>query len=99
SSDVEIPNGNLNMNNNRVQQLGAADSTDDAMPRGDIVAEFVDASGDTMSGDLDMTGNDIRNVNSIGNGTGDVAVTSDIDLRGNSITSTAGEVCVGDQCA
>ncbi|MFB6200237.1 MAG: SUMF1/EgtB/PvdO family nonheme iron enzyme [Candidatus Nanohaloarchaea archaeon] len=75
-----VKNGNLDMSGNRLEGLLAADSGDDAMRRDNILSEFVDAGGDSMSGNLDMGGNEIKNVDSLSNGT---ANTLEIGSGGN----------------
>ncbi|WP_153549899.1 hypothetical protein [Candidatus Nanohalobium constans] len=58
------------------------------------------SSGDVEipSGDLDMNNNNIHNLNSLDGG-GDTIKTDDgIDLNGNKVTSSNGEVCMGQYC-
>ncbi|MFB6294246.1 MAG: hypothetical protein ABEI97_00655, partial [Candidatus Nanohaloarchaea archaeon] len=57
------------------------------------VSEFVDEQGDTMTGKLDLSGHDLRNVDTIGNGTSDMAISSNIDLQNNNILNYFGSAC------
>lgn len=54
--------GILDMGGNRIENVGAADSSDDVMRRGNIYTTFVNQGGDYMSGNLDMRGNEILGV-------------------------------------
>ncbi|MDY6769988.1 MAG: hypothetical protein SVU88_03375, partial [Candidatus Nanohaloarchaea archaeon] len=85
--------GDLDLEGNRLEDLGTYDSSDDAMARTDILSEFVDSAGDTMSGDLDLAGHDLQNVDNIGNGTDAIDVTSNLDLENNNIQNFFGSPC------
>lgn len=74
--------GRIDMNGNRIEDVGSADSTDDVMPRADILSEFVESGGDTMSGDIDMSNNDILNIGT----TSGFSATGAIDMGSNQIT-------------
>lgn len=52
-----------------------------------------------LNGDLDTNNNNIEDVASIDGGGNAVRVDNNVDLNGNSVTSSGGEVCIGDQCA
>ncbi|WEL19810.1 Trimeric autotransporter adhesin [Candidatus Nanohalococcus occultus] len=89
--DVQIPNGNLNVNGqlsvgstecNTGQYLDG-DGTCTSVT-GETSGEYVDEAGDTMSGDLDMNSNKILNIGS-GNIDFDPSGAGDINLRGNEI--------------
>lgn len=57
-----LTNAHLNMNSNKLEGLQSADSGDDAMRRDDAIGTFVDEGGDTMTGNLDLNGNRLQNV-------------------------------------
>jgi hypothetical protein len=109
SGDVEVLNGNnIEMFNGDVDLRGGkiVDTTgSDTVRVGDADSNTVriDAggSGDAVvsSGDGGSSSTERLRVTSSG-GEADVDVSnSDVDLQGNSVTSSAGEVCIGDQCA
>jgi hypothetical protein len=109
SGDVEVLNGNnIEMFNGDVDLRGGGivDTTaSDTVRVGDADSNTVriDAggSGDTVvsSGDGGSGSTERLTVTSSG-GEADVDVSnSDVDLQGNSVTSSGGEVCIGDQCA
>ncbi|WP_414836490.1 hypothetical protein [Candidatus Nanohalococcus occultus] len=51
------------------------------------------------NGDLDLNSNNVEDVASIDGGGDAVRVDNNVDLNGNSVTTSTGEVCIGNQCA
>jgi len=70
SQNVNIPNGNLTMNSNWIRSVHDPSSSQDAMTKGFADSAYLNRDGtDSMSGDLDMSGYNIKNVDALGNGT------------------------------
>lgn len=52
----------------------------------------------TANQSVNMDGNDLNNVNQISGDSSAVKVSNNVDMQGNSVTSSSGEVCIGDAC-
>jgi hypothetical protein len=58
-SSVQIPNGNLGLNENRLKNLGLPKDSKDAVRLEYVSGNFLNTSGDTMNGTLEMNNNNI----------------------------------------
>lgn len=91
--------GNLSMNGgNSIKNVQRVEATTFEEDGKDLVNKYVDEGGDSMSGQLNMNNNNLNDVKSIDGGGNAIDVDDNVDLNGNSVTSSAGEVCIGDQC-
>jgi hypothetical protein len=100
-SNVEIPNGNIDAQGNRIVDTTASDTVRLGDSDSNTVSIDAGGSGETVvnSGDGGSGSTERLRVTSSG-GEADVDVSnSDVDLQGNSVTSSGGEVCIGDNCA
>lgn len=95
---VEIPNGNLEMNSNAIKNLAAPIDSNDAVRLQYVEGNFVNRSGDTLTGSIDMNGNSINDIGSVDGGGDAIRSDNSLDLNGNSLTSSGGELCVGRYC-
>ena len=68
ASEVLI-DARLDMNSNRIENVADATSVGDAVSRNYGDGRYVLGTGDTMSGDLDMGGNDLLSVGNTNTGT------------------------------
>jgi hypothetical protein len=62
---VKNTNGQFDADGLRLENLASPDSDDDAVTKGYADGRYVDEAGDTMTGNLAMSGNDITGVNSV----------------------------------
>jgi lipopolysaccharide export system protein LptA len=80
------------------------DGTLDCVNAADEVQDtYVNRNGDSMTGDLDMSGNNVNNVNTINNGGTTLNVGSTVqasgDLQtGSGTVTSSSEMCIGNQC-
>jgi len=103
--------GNLDMNQNSIQGFFhsacdtgelVVDINDDGSLEcreagGEFDDDFVQRDGDSMSGSLDLTGNNLRDVNEV-NPDGETLETGgDIETDTGTVTSDS-SMCIGDQC-
>ncbi|MFB6167044.1 MAG: hypothetical protein ABEJ62_02160, partial [Candidatus Nanohaloarchaea archaeon] len=79
--------GDLDMQGENVSNLPTPVGSAQAMTLGYATTHYVSVTGDKMEGDLDLLGNDLRNVNSIGNTSYQVEFTSSVNMTGNNITN------------
>lgn len=97
SGDLNIENGNLTMNNNRILGLPEPNSSGEPLTYGGGSGEYVDRAGDSMTGDLDLQDNyligNAANLSfggsnlEIGGGSIDLTDAQNIIMNGGSITS------------
>jgi hypothetical protein len=62
---VKNTDGQFDADGLRLENLASPDSDDDAVNKGYADGRYVDEAGDTMTGNLAMSGNDITGVNSV----------------------------------
>ena len=62
---VKNTDGQFDADGLRLENLASPDSDDDAVTKGYADGRYVDEAGDTMTGNLAMSGNDITGVNSV----------------------------------
>lgn len=101
SNNVEIPNGNLDTQGNRIVDTTSGNTVYVGDANSDTVRIDAGGSGDAVvsSGNGGSGSTERLRVTS-SSGEADIDVSnSDVDLQGNSVTSSGGEVCIGDQCA
>lgn len=87
------PNGEIDMQAQNISDLPSPVLDSQPTTLGFANSEYVQRSGDSMTGDLDLNGYDLVNVDTIGNGTSDMAISSNVDLLGNSILNYFGSGC------
>ena len=123
AGNVEVKSANLNMNGNSITNYyGSPCSSEQAVAdiqnngvlncvdvTNTVSDDFVSRSGDSMNGDLDMTGKDINQVSDLNTGgtqlnvggdmtvSGTVTATGGLQTESGSVTSDK-KMCLGDQC-
>ena len=106
---VNIPNGNLYMNSNQIVDVADPTSAQDAATKNYVDNEVSSAgapedlsttleAGNTANQSIDMSGNNVDNVNQISGDSAAVKVSNNLDVQGNSVTSSSGEMCIGNAC-
>ncbi|MFB6265605.1 MAG: hypothetical protein ABEI07_00800, partial [Candidatus Nanohaloarchaea archaeon] len=85
--------GRIDMNGNRLRGLAQGTADSDAITLLQAQNSFLQRSGDSMSGDLDMAGYDLMNVDQIGNGTNAVGLSSNLDMQNNALLGYWGDPC------
>ncbi len=100
-STLEINNSagsfDIDMNGQNISNLPDPIASSQPTSKGFADSEYLSRTGDSMSGDLDMLANDVKNVNSIGNGSNTLAVTSNVSFPGaatGNLSSEAGNLSV-----
>ena len=84
------------------QEIGIEDgdniSFSDAYEPDNQTLSEVLVQGNTANQSINMDDNSLNNVNSVDGGSDAVRVDSNLDTNGNSVTSSGGEMCLGDMC-
>lgn len=98
---LTVPNGNLRLQGNRITDSTASDTVYVGDANSNTVQIQAGGSGDVALNTGDGGSGSTRRVTiTSSGGEADVDVqNSDVDLNGNSVTTSTGEVCIGDQCA
>ncbi|MFB6167004.1 MAG: hypothetical protein ABEJ62_01955, partial [Candidatus Nanohaloarchaea archaeon] len=85
--------GPLEMNGNTISGLPDPVGSSEPLILGFGDTRYLQRSGDSLNGTLDMLSHSIINVDSIGNGTAALAVTSNLDMQNNAIVDYFGSAC------
>jgi hypothetical protein len=97
---LTLENGQINLLGNSLTGLPVSDDSNDAV-RQDQLSGYYKLNGDTLQGDMDLNGYELKDSSGpVTLGGSDVEIPDgNINLNGNNLTSTGNqEMCAGDMC-